>query len=71
MVVKRKKSIYTNSLGFLQENNVKRADSDVLFNCGSSRCIRRLCCNFILKSLVPLAKTEKSAKDTMLFQTNI
>ena len=51
--------------------NIKGADSDVLFNCGSSQCIKRLSCNFILKSLVPLAKTDKSSKDTMLLQTNI
>ena len=38
---------------------------------GPSRCLKRLSCYFILKSLVSLAKTEKSSKDTMLLQTNI
>ena len=46
-------------------------DSDVLFDCGPSRCIKILSCNFILKPLVLLAKTEKSSKDTILLQTNI
>ena len=55
----------------MQENNIKGTDSDVLCNYDPSRCIKRLSCNFILKSLVPLAKTEKSSKDTMLLQTNI
>ena len=38
---------------------------------GPSRCIKRLSCNFILKSSFLLAKTEISSKDTMLSQTNI
>ena len=50
----------------LKKNNIKEADPDVLFNCGPSQCIKRLSCNFFLKSLVQLAKTEKSSKDTML-----
>ena len=55
----------------LKKNNIKAADPDVLFNCGPSQCIKRLSCNFFLKSLVQLAKTEKSSKDTMLLQTSI
>ena len=50
---------------------MKGADSDILFNCGLSRCIKKVSCNFNLKSLDPLAKTENSSKDTMLLQTNI
>ena len=53
------------------ENNIKEADSDVLLDCGPSRCIKILSCSFILKPLVLLAKTEKSSKDTILLQTNI
>ena len=29
---------------------MKGNDSDILFNCGPLRCIKRLSCNFILKS---------------------
>ena len=50
---------------------MKGDDSDVLFYCDLLRYIKRLNCNFILRSLVPLAKTEKFAKDAMLSQTNI
>ena len=50
---------------------MKGDDSDVLFYCDLLRYIKGLNCNFILRSLVPLAKTEKFAKDAMLSQTNI
>ena len=33
------------------ENNIEGADSYVLFNCGPSRCIKRLSCNLILNSV--------------------
>ena len=41
---------------------MKGADSDVLFNCGPSQCIKE-CLFFDPKSLCPSAKTEKSSKD--------
>ena len=53
------------------KSNINWTDLDVLFNCCLSRCIKRVSCHFILKSLVPSAKTEQSSKDTMLLQTNI
>ena len=59
-------------MGYIFKEYIKGANSDVfLFNCVRSRHIKRLSCNFILKPLVPSAKTEKPSKDTMLSQINI
>ena len=49
----------------------QRTVSDVALNCDPSQSIKTLSSNFTLKPLVPLAKTEKSSKGTMLLQTNI
>ena len=45
------------------KNNIKGAESNVLFDCGSSRCIKRLSCNLILKLLVPLESNKKATLD--------
>ena len=50
----------------LKRITLKGPFSDVLFNCDSSRCIKLLSCNSILKSLVSLAKTEKFSKDNVI-----